>query len=160
MHTAGRTWECGPVANTDKRLTFIIQACNGLSGFYWAPPQYQNERVLPGMGIKIRRSWDCLNFIMGIPILVRQYLYIETTPWLLAVIQYEKLTSWAHKEIVLMTLSYVWLMIMPEAGIIKKGHENFNYFWVWHFYWKMTNPSQVNNASWDVCVTKLHKKEI
>ena len=31
--------------------------------------------------IKIRRSWDCLIFVMEIDILVRGYLHIETTPW-------------------------------------------------------------------------------
>ena len=38
----------------------------------------------PGMGIpmlKIRRSRDDLVFKMGIPILVRRHLYIETAPW-------------------------------------------------------------------------------
>ena len=34
--------------------------------------------------LKIRRSRDRLIFIMGIPILVRRYLYIETTHWWLA----------------------------------------------------------------------------
>ena len=40
--------------------------------------------VFPGMGIpmlKIRRSRDRLIFNMGIPILVRRHLYIETAPW-------------------------------------------------------------------------------
>ena len=32
--------------------------------------------------LKIRRSWDLLIFNMGIPILVRRHLYIETSPWL------------------------------------------------------------------------------
>ena len=39
---------------------------------------------LPGMRIPtlmIRRSQDSLIFNMGIPILVRQHLYIETAPW-------------------------------------------------------------------------------
>ena len=39
------------------------------------------KTVFPGMGvsiINIRRSWDRLIFIMGIPILVRLHLYIET----------------------------------------------------------------------------------
>ena len=31
--------------------------------------------------IKIRRSWDCLIFVMEINILVRGYLHIATTPW-------------------------------------------------------------------------------
>ena len=30
---------------------------------------------------KIRWSWDCLIFNMGIPILVRWHLYIELAPW-------------------------------------------------------------------------------
>ena len=41
------------------------------------------KTVFPGMGIpmlKIRRSWDRLIFKMGIPILVRRRLYIETGP--------------------------------------------------------------------------------
>ena len=41
--------------------------------------------------LKIRRSWDRLIFIMGIPILVRRHLYIETVPW-----------YWYH----IMTMSY------------------------------------------------------
>ena len=38
----------------------------------------------PGIGIlmlKIRLSWDRLIFNMGIPILVRRHLYMETDPW-------------------------------------------------------------------------------
>ena len=31
--------------------------------------------------LKIRQSWDCLIFNMGIPILVRHYIYIEMAPW-------------------------------------------------------------------------------
>ena len=31
--------------------------------------------------LKIRRSWDRLIFNMGVPILVRRYLYIEMAPW-------------------------------------------------------------------------------
>ena len=30
--------------------------------------------------LKIRRSWDCLIFMMGIPVLVRRHIYIQTTP--------------------------------------------------------------------------------
>ena len=32
--------------------------------------------------VKDRWSWDCLIFNMGIPILIRRHLYIETVPWL------------------------------------------------------------------------------
>ena len=41
------------------------------------------KAVFPGMGIpmvKIRQSWDCRVFIMGIPVLVRQQLYFEMPP--------------------------------------------------------------------------------
>ena len=31
--------------------------------------------------LKIRQSWDCLIFIIGIPILVRRHHYIEMAPW-------------------------------------------------------------------------------
>ena len=46
-------------------------------------PRLNIKTIFPGMGIlvlKIRRSWDPLIFNMGIPIMVRQYLYIETAP--------------------------------------------------------------------------------
>ena len=38
--------------------------------------------------LKIRRSWDRLIFHMGIPILVRQHLYIETAHWFSIKIQF------------------------------------------------------------------------
>ena len=31
--------------------------------------------------LKVRQSWDCLIFNMGIPILVREHFYIVTLPW-------------------------------------------------------------------------------
>ena len=40
--------------------------------------------------LKIRRSWDHLIFNMGIPILVRRYLYIETGPKYIWKVQYNK----------------------------------------------------------------------
>ena len=42
------------------------------------------KTVFPGMDIsiiKIRRSWDHLIFVMGISILVKRHIYIETGPW-------------------------------------------------------------------------------
>ena len=47
-------------------------------------PRLNIKTVFPGMGIpmlKIRWSWDHLIFNMGIPILARWHLYIETAPW-------------------------------------------------------------------------------
>ena len=51
----------------------------------WSPPgpHFNIKIVFPGMWvsiIKIRPLWDHLIFIMGIPVLVRQHLYIEVVP--------------------------------------------------------------------------------
>ena len=46
-------------------------------------PRLNKKTVFPGIGIpmlKIRRSWDCLIFNMGIPILISWYLYVEMQP--------------------------------------------------------------------------------
>ena len=58
-------------------------------------PRLNVNPVFPGVGIaitKIRRSWDCLIFIMGIPILVRRHRYIEMSPGLLVLIMAARLT--------------------------------------------------------------------
>ena len=55
-----------------------LQLLSMLSALYWAISQYKT--IFPGMRIpmlKIRRSWGRLIFQMGIPILVRRYLFIE-----------------------------------------------------------------------------------
>ena len=49
-----------------------------------AGPCFNIKTVFPRYGIpilKIRRSRDRLIFNMGIPILVRRHIYIETAPW-------------------------------------------------------------------------------
>ena len=49
-------------------------------------PRLNIEIVFKGMVIPklmIKRSWHRLIYNMGIPILLRRHLYIETTPWLL-----------------------------------------------------------------------------
>ena len=48
-------------------------------------PQLKITTVYPGMGVsilKIKRSWDRLIFIMGIPIPVRQHVNHETGHWI------------------------------------------------------------------------------
>ena len=61
----------------------------------WYCMQYSSDRddlgpvsiwkcCFTGIGIpmiKMRRSWECLIFIIVIPILVRLHLYTETAPW-------------------------------------------------------------------------------
>ena len=60
---------------------------HGTLRYTWAEyrsGQWMLGPIFPGIGfpiIKIRRSWDRLIFIKGIPILVRQRLPIETPPW-------------------------------------------------------------------------------
>ena len=70
-----------------------ISSANLMGPFFYKPaaygckdtgPHVNIKMVFPDMGIsiiKIRRSWDRLIFIMGIHILVRQHLHIETGPW-------------------------------------------------------------------------------
>ena len=54
--------------------------------FIWSSkpgPFLSIKMVCPCLGIPIiiiRESWDCLLFIVGIPILITQYLYIEMAP--------------------------------------------------------------------------------
>ena len=53
----------------------LVQDHQGIVSIY--------KTVFPGMEIyiiKLRWLWDCLSFIMGIPILVRHNLYIEIDP--------------------------------------------------------------------------------
>ena len=48
-----------------------------------AGPRLNTKAAFPGIRIaiiKMRRLSDCLIFIMGIPILVKQHLFIETAP--------------------------------------------------------------------------------
>ena len=45
-----------------------------------APSQYKDRLFQVWGHVKIRQSWDYLIFSMGIPILVRRHLYIETAP--------------------------------------------------------------------------------
>ena len=48
--------------------------------------------------LKIRRSWDRLIFNMGMPILVRRHLYIETAPWCTVMNLIQLLVSIPHSE--------------------------------------------------------------
>ena len=44
--------------------------------------------------LKIRQLWDRLIFTMGIPILVKRHLYIETAPWYLFILQSQYYGCW------------------------------------------------------------------
>ena len=74
---------CHGQTNTSREIT-LVYVCHAEKGWRgpWASPQYK-DRLSQVLGIpmlKIRRSWDRLIFNMGIPILVRRHLYIETVP--------------------------------------------------------------------------------
>ena len=67
--------------------------CTMLAIGFQPGPRLNIKTVFPGIGIsmlKIRQLQDCLIFNMGIPILVKQHLYIEMAPrmWLCS--------SWIH----------------------------------------------------------------
>ena len=69
------------------RLTYLPLDSVGFTHdqLHWksSGPCLSIKAVFPGMGlsiVKIRRSWHCLIFNIGIPILVRQHLYIKMAP--------------------------------------------------------------------------------
>ena len=59
-----------------------------------APSQYKDRLSKNKIPLNIRRSWDHLIFIMGIPILLRQYLYIETAPHIFSLLAILCLRPW------------------------------------------------------------------
>ena len=64
-------------------------------------PHLNINTVFPVMGIpmlKVRRSWDRLIFNMGIPILVRRHLYIETGPRWVTTWSAEVLNHWGYRQ--------------------------------------------------------------
>ena len=60
--------------------------------------------VFPGMGFPLKRLsrwWDCLIFVMWIPILARRHLYIETAPILIVMFRPPRpptTLQWRHNE--------------------------------------------------------------
>ena len=79
-------------SKTHKCLTMLINSMfPGIHlpiSFKVTSPHLNIKTIFPGMGIpmlKIRRSWDRLIFNMGITILVRRHLYIDTAPMVTSV---------------------------------------------------------------------------
>ena len=71
------------------------------------------KAVFPGMRmciIKIRRSWDCLIFIIVISILPWRHLYIETPP--------EAAASWSH---IGKSMQKTWTLTMIHWGLNNIG---------------------------------------
>ena len=71
------------------QLTINMHGMVGLTRWHQSGHCLNIKTVFQGMGIfhyKIRRSWDRLIFIMGIPILVRRYLCIKTSTGHLVII--------------------------------------------------------------------------
>ena len=78
----GLRW-CNLVDINVKCILILIYILAHLQADFWALFQIWGQ-VFPDMEIsiiKIRQSWDHLNFIMGIPILIRWNLYILTASW-------------------------------------------------------------------------------
>ena len=72
---------------SDQRTSLLIKESR-------APSQYKDRLSKNKIPLKIRRSWDHLIFIMGIPILLRQYLYIETAPHIFSLLAIWCLRPW------------------------------------------------------------------
>ena len=86
------------------------------------PLDRQGSKIFPGMVIpiiKIRRSSHHLIFMMGIPILVKQHLYIETAS--------RALTSWTHHLTVFG--SGGWCGVRSRQ---RKCGSRFKFVWVYH----------------------------
>ena len=69
------------------------------------------KMIFPGMGIpiiKIRQSWDCLIFIIGIPMLARWHLYIGMTGW------QKELWHWQP---------LIYTVILEYSGLSITGHQ-------------------------------------
>ena len=109
----------------------------------------------PGMGIpmlKIRRLWDRLLFNMGIPMLVRQYLCIETATWWRK--ELDKIELILLEYPVLRIEDYGWLEynqfamveIVAISLIFNLYHENAGYCIVFslllHFLHKVWKPTK------------------
>ena len=62
-------------AGDEQAATSFMTACT----YIWAPFQYKDRLSRGGdFHDRHKRSWDCLIFIMGIPILARQRFYIDS----------------------------------------------------------------------------------
>ena len=102
--------------------------------------------------LKIRRSWDCLIFNMGIPILVRRHLYIETAPrWsfnhLISTMRFPKLMKWCFY----IELGQWWRWSSIITGVKKDF--NFYAISVWRCAWKIKNSDQNWEKNLQVCRT-------
>ena len=68
--------------------------------------------------IKIRRSWHNVIFIMGIPLLGRQHLYVET-PQVRDLLCLVKSTMCLYKAVSSLSLSYHWFQVNSVIIFIK-----------------------------------------
>ena len=78
--------------------------------------------------LRIRQSWDRLIFNMGIPILVRQHLYIETAPWFLETTQQYGMYCLVHQGTGVRDKSRV-----SEIDLSQPRHET-------AFWWRHNGP--------------------
>ena len=92
---------------------------------------FQNKDDISRYGIsiiKIRRSHDCLIFIIGMPILIRRRLYIETAPnllWVCISVQNADLHVVYNKIFFKFSTSQMITPCFPIIGIngIKDNHD-------------------------------------
>ena len=110
---------------------------------------------------KITQCWDCLIFIMGIPILVRQHLYTETVPRLTEV--WMKHLIWWYSWMNIMSilelfLFMAWLIARTSFEIVMIKIKPFlctqvtfgaSTFVTWRNWYKML-ATHMNQLKWVV----------
>ena len=110
---------------------------------------FKYETVLPGMGIfviKIRRSWCCLIFIMGISTLVRRHLDIDTSPsWR----RYLNM-SWCNiYSCFLQKICQLWLSAFPNEITYHSFVDTIHAWLLWSRYHRQhLNKTGVLESTW------------
>ena len=124
----------GPISTTEPVVIDVVIYCT-LKMKQLPGPRLNIGTVFPGMGIlmlKIRRSRNRLIFNMGIPILVRRHLYIETVPSFSSMIPGE------------------WFLRHAFCNTIKHRHvlSDHNHAYGFNFFLLLTEYIHINIGLW------------
>ena len=117
-----------------------------------AGPHFHIKTIFPCMGIpmlKRRRSWDRLNFNMGIPILVRRHLYMET-PTLFCKVKIHIMTSMILNAYICLCLVQNWHLSINVAIILtiqSVGSRQLTHESIGHFNSKRLHICNTSNTS-------------
>ena len=121
----------------------------------WYPGAHFNmQTVFPCVEIsliKIKRSWDCVMFIMEVPTLVRWHLYIETAPRLLGKVM-------CSAPIVCGVPDWFFMSFISINSFL------FLTSWTWNVRQKQIKSClclflhKLNNGKWFDCLRIIHGK--